>query len=141
MKHEKSCGAVVFTRTEGSVRYVLIEQHGGVFGFPKGHVEGNETEEQTALREIHEEVHLSPRLIGGFRETEEYLLPGEEEISKTVVYFLAEYSGQEIVIQPEELVGAPVVSYEEAMELLKFEGKKRILKAAHEYLLAAESNS
>ena len=141
MKHEKSCGAVVFTRTDGEIRYVLIQQHSGVFGFPKGHVEGNETEEQTALREVFEEVHLTPRLIGSFRETEEYILTGEEDIFKTVVYFLAEYSGQEIIVQPEELIGAPVVSYEEAMELLEFDRKKRILKAAHEYLLAAQSNS
>lgn len=141
MKHEKSCGAVVFTRVNGEIRYALIEQHGRVFGFPKGHVEGNETEKETALREIHEEVRLVPRFIEGFRETEEYILPGEEEICKTVVYFLAEYAGQEIVIQPEELAGAPVVSYEEAMELLQFDGKKRILKAANDFLLNAKTDS
>ena len=44
MEHEKSCGAVVFTRSRGDLRYVLIQQKKGLWGFPKGHVEAGETE-------------------------------------------------------------------------------------------------
>lgn len=43
---EKSCGAVVFTRTEEGVRYVLVQSSEGKFGFPKGHMEKSETEEE-----------------------------------------------------------------------------------------------
>ena len=44
MKHEKSCGAVVFTCIDGEIKYVLAQSLGGHFGFPKGHVEPGETE-------------------------------------------------------------------------------------------------
>lgn len=44
MKHEKSCGAVVFTREGGTVRYVIAESIRHFFGFPKGHVETGESE-------------------------------------------------------------------------------------------------
>ena len=89
---EKSCGAVVFTRREDGVRYVVIENVGGVVGFPKGHIEEGETETQTALREIYEEVGLRPRLCDGFREVDEHPIPGRDVI-KQIVYFLAEYDG------------------------------------------------
>ena len=42
---EKSCGAVVFTRAEEGIRYVLVQSFEGKFGFPKGHMEGSENME------------------------------------------------------------------------------------------------
>ena len=63
MKHEKSCGAVVFTKIDGEIKYLLISNIGGVYGFPKGHVECDETEAETALREVYEETHLKINLI------------------------------------------------------------------------------
>ena len=53
MNYEYSCGAVVFTRIGGEPHYLLIRQNDqseGCHGFPKGHMEPGETEEQTALR-------------------------------------------------------------------------------------------
>ena len=54
MLHEKSCGAVLFTTEKGIKKFLLVESN--YFGFPKGHVEENETEQETALREIKEET-------------------------------------------------------------------------------------
>ena len=134
MQYEKSCGAVVFTRVDGEIRYVLAQNLEGYYGFPKGHMEPGETEVETALREIREEVGLSPRLIDGFRTCDEHPIPKKPGVIKQVVYFLAEYEDQEIVFQKEELLSAPLASYEEAMELFVFEGSKRILTEAHAFL-------
>ena len=135
MTQEKSCGAVVFTRINGEIRYVLAQAAGGHFGFPKGHVEAGETEAETALREIFEEVHLRPTLLDGFRETSEYYIPAVD-VQKQVVFFLGEYSGQEIRPQPEELQSAPLVTYEEAMQLLQHQENRRILTAVNTFLAA-----
>lgn len=134
MQYEKSCGAVVFTRRNGQIRYVLAQNLEGYYGFPKGHMEAGETETETALREIREEVGLSPRLIEGFRTCDEHPLPKKPGVMKQVVYFLAEYEDQEIVFQKEELMSAPLVSYEEAMALFVFESSKRLLTEAHAFL-------
>ena len=134
MQVEKSCGAVVFTRVNGEIRYVLAQNLEGYYGFPKGHMEAGETEKETALREIGEEVGLRPRLIEGFRTCAEHPLPNKPGVIKQVVYFLAEYENQEIAYQKEELLSAPLVSYEEAMELFVFENNKRILTEAHSFL-------
>lgn len=135
MTHEKSCGTVVFTRIDGEIKYVLAQSVGGHFGFPKGHVEPGETEEETALREVAEEVGLRPVLLNGFREVSEYLLPGTE-IHKQAVFFLGEYAGQPIVMQEAELKSAPLVTYEEGLALLTHEDNRRILMAAHARLKA-----
>ncbi len=134
MQIEKSCGAVVFTRVNGQIRYVLAQNLEGCYGFPKGHMEADETETETALREIREEVGLRPRLIKGFRTEDEHPLPKKPGVIKKVVYFLAEYEDQEITCQQEELLSAPLVSYEEAMALFTFESSRRILTEAHTYL-------
>lgn len=89
MKREKSCGALVY-RYEGDRLMLLLlrHRHGGHWSFPKGHVEGEETETETALREIREETGLSVSLREGFRHTVEYYpKPG---VRKQVVYFLGE---------------------------------------------------
>ena len=134
MKYEKSCGAVVFTRENEEIRYVIIRSLEGYYGFPKGHVEGSGKEEETALREICEETGLKPRLLDGFRTTEEHPIPKKPGVIKQVVYFLAEYEDQEIVFQKEELLTAALMTFEEAMNAFQFENNKRILAEADEYL-------
>ena len=63
MRHEKSCGAVVFSRFDGAWHVLLIRHdHGRHTSFPKGHVEAGETERQTAEREIFEETGVRVRV-------------------------------------------------------------------------------
>lgn len=134
MKHEKSCGAVVFTRVNGEIKYVLAQHLGGHYGFPKGHMEGTETEEETALREVREEVGLSVSLLPGFRGVEEYDIPSID-VHKQVVYFLGEFQDQQIQHQKEELIRAPLLAYEDALQTLTHEEGRHILRDAHAFLM------
>ena len=52
MIYEKSCGAVICTGNAGSRLYLIELMQRGHRSLCKGHVEGNETERQTAEREI-----------------------------------------------------------------------------------------
>ena len=68
MKKEKSCGAIVYRQRDSWVEVLLIcHKNGGHWAFPKGHVEKQETEEETALREIREETGLTVKLNTAFR--------------------------------------------------------------------------
>ena len=137
MNYEYSCGAVVFTRIGGEPHYVLIRANGqseGCHGFPKGHMEPGETEEQTALREIFEEVGLRVRLLDGFRAVTEYPLPCPPDTRKRVVFFLAEYEDQTVTIQESELTSYVLAPWPQALELTEFADSKRILTEAHEFL-------
>ena len=106
----------------------------GCHGFPKGHMEAGETEEQTALREIYEEVGLRVRLLPGFRAVTEYQLPSPPDTRKRVVFFLAEYEGQETTVQESELAAITIAPWPQALELTQFADSKRILTEAHEFL-------
>ena len=136
MIYEKSCGAVVFTLINNEIKYLLIRNLAGIYGFPKGHVEQGETEEQTALREVFEEVGLTVKLVSGFRSEDEHPIPEKENTIKQIVYFLGEYSNQEFIYQREELTDALLVDYETAMSLFQFESSKRILTEANNFLLS-----
>ena len=73
MKHEKSCGAICYTREEGAPRVLVIcHRYGGHWAFPKGHVEAGESEEETAMREVREETGAQVRVRPGYREVTTY---------------------------------------------------------------------
>ena len=134
MKYEKSCGGIIFTRKDNTVHYLVVRHLGGHWGFPKGHMDPGETEEETALREIREEVGLTVTLMNGFRTEETYQLPNKPDTQKTVVYFLAEFADQTVQIQPEEVTEASLVPYEEAMKLLTHQEVKNLLIQADQYI-------
>ena len=137
---EKSCGAVVFTRAAAGIEYVIICSLEGYYGFPKGHCEAGETEEETAVREIQEETGLNVTLIPGFRYVDVHPIPSKPGVMKQIVYFLAEYEGQDMHHQKEELTGAYLMSFDAAMNAFQWESSKRILTEAKDYLSKMEIN-
>ena len=137
MNYEYSCGAVVFTRIGGVPHYLLVrakDQREGCHGFPKGHMEPGETEEQTALREILEETGLRVQLLEGFRAVTEYALPSPQDTRKRVVFFLAEYKNQPVRIQESELAGFALAPFDEALALTEYADSRQILTDAHAFL-------
>ena len=67
MRMEKSCGAVLFRENSGSREYLVLRSVGGHVTLCKGHVEADETEHETAIREIQEETALCVKFVEGFR--------------------------------------------------------------------------
>ena len=135
MKYEKSCGAVVYTKINNEVKFVLVRQLKGFYGFPKGHVEDGETEKETALREIKEETGLDVTLIDGFITLDEHAIPERPGTIKQVTYFLAKYENQKIEYPKEELMSVDLYSYEDAIDLFQFENQKEMLKNAKDFLI------
>lgn len=134
MEYEVSCGGVVFTRIDGEIKYVIIRSNEGWYGFPKGHIEENESDEEAAVREIFEETGLNVTLLSGFKTIDEHGLPNKPDVIKRIIYFAAEYSGQEIIRQDEELCEARLMGYDEAMSVFQFPSSRRILKEANDFL-------
>ena len=132
---EKSCGAIVFTKQNGNIRYVIICSKEGIYGFPKGHIEGTETEEETALREICEETGLNVQLVDGFRAEDKHTFSINNETRlKHIVYFLGEYSEQTPSIQETEIRSVHLMDYKTAMSVFQYENSKRLLTEAHNFL-------
>ena len=142
----QTAAGVVLFRTGGEARRYLLMRSAltrrPIWEFPKGGVEPGETESQAAVRELWEEAGIGESQISlfhGYREEERYVFTqgkGEERtlIVKKVVYFLAETDEERVIIsrEAEEYRWA---TYEEAMRLIRFPGKRYVLEVA-EALLA-----
>lgn len=133
MIYEKSCGAVVFTRAFGGVRYLIETMQKGHISICKGHVESGETDEHdTARREIREETGLAVRFLDGFRETIRY--SPYEGCEKDVVFFLAEAEDTATTAQEAEVAELRWLPLGEALDVLTFESDRNILRAAAQTL-------
>ena len=58
----------------------------------------------------------------------------DKNIYKEVIYFLGEYSNQEIIFQKEELSDAKLMDFSTAFSALQYDDSKAVLKAANDYL-------
>ena len=133
MQYAHSAGAVLYTCREGELRYLLVREKLGHIGFPKGHLEGVETETEAALREIREETGLNADLQTDFRVETLYLLRDGNKW-KWVTYFTARYEADAVPVQTGEVADLMELPYGEAMEALTYQNTKDLLAGAHDRL-------
>ena len=131
--YERSCGAVVFRFINGERRFLLIKNKRSChWGFPKGHVEKDETDEETAKREVLEETGIHIKIFPGFKHKSEYTIRGR--IEKSVLIFLATTDDIQTVIQPEEIEDYIWLGYDNAISTLNYPNDKDILSLAKAYI-------
>lgn len=135
---ERSAGAVVFAHATEAPEYLLLRYGGGNWGFPKGHVEAGETDVQAAQREVAEETGIpldQQVLLDGFADDTDYRFRrGSTLVEKDVIFFLIESRQREVKISHEHS-GYAWLPYAQALQRISFEGPKRILQAAHAFLM------
>jgi 8-oxo-dGTP pyrophosphatase MutT (NUDIX family) len=134
MKKEKSCGAVVYKYQNNQLLFLLIKsKKGHHFSFPKGHVENDETEVETALREIKEETNLDVLVDTGYRNVITY--SPMENVLKDVIYFVATpISEAKVIVQEAEVSSAKWLYYSQALKQVTHDNEKQVLIKAYEYL-------
>ncbi len=132
MKKEKSCGAVVYKIENGEKMFLIEHMKMGHYSLPKGHVEEDETEIETAKREILEETSLEVLIDSSFREVITYS-PREDSI-KDVVYFIGKIIGGTMKNQESEVSEIYFLKFNEALDLLTYENDKNVLKKANDYI-------
>ncbi len=120
---------------DGQVKYLLLHYEAGHWGFMKGELEKDESEEDTVRRELEEETGITDsEFIGDFREEISYFYRrAGQTIFKQVTYFLVQVKSS-IVKLSYEHVGYAWLSYQKALEKLTFKNAKNVLKKAHEFL-------
>jgi 8-oxo-dGTP pyrophosphatase MutT (NUDIX family) len=130
---EKSCGALVYRWKDDRMQLLIIRHKlGGHWSFPKGHVERDETERQTAMREVKEETGVSIQILDGYRQQVNYSpKPG---VSKDVVYFLGYAADSRTVRQVEEVSELRWVDFNRAGDFLTYDNDKILLTSAEEYM-------
>ncbi|MBN2067389.1 MAG: NUDIX domain-containing protein [Candidatus Diapherotrites archaeon] len=135
MPKEKSVGAVVFIEQDDDLLFLLLHYTAGHWGFPKGHVEPGETEEQTLLREVEEETGLKGvEIIPGFEQHTSYFFRGNAgTVFKEVVFYLARAPSSDVRLSSEHQAFR-WLPFQNAMKRLTFKNTRAILQRANSFL-------
>lgn len=119
---EKACGCIIIE----DQKVLLIKQKDDNWGFPKGHVEEGETEEETAAREVKEETNIDVEIESSKKYEMKYNLPNGN--LKQVVLFMAKKIGGEEKKQQDEISDLKWYTFKEALETLTFDNTKKVLR-------------
>ena len=132
-EREVSAGGIVFRRDEsGVVRFLLIRDSYDNWGFPKGHLEEDESPADAARRETSEETGLADlRLHGPIRLIDWHFRFRGRFIHKFCHFFLFESpDGQPVPQEDEGITACRWCTLDEALRSLSYENARGVLRRA-----------
>ena len=135
-----SAGGIV-VRYESGRPWLVVgsrrrERDGRTWTLPKGTPDGDETREQTALREVTEETGLEVRITGPLDSIEYSFVQAGTRIHKTVHYFMMEPVGGDLAGHDHEFDEVRWIPFAEASTLLTFQTERSLVARATERLSA-----
>ena len=126
-----SAGGVVVR--EGDVAVIVPARRGRdggtVLGLPKGHLDGNETEVEAAVREVREETGIEAEPIGKLGEIRYTYERKGRPIDKRVAFYLLEYRSGELG-HDHEIEHVRWMPLAEAARSLTYEGEREMVARA-----------
>jgi 8-oxo-dGTP pyrophosphatase MutT (NUDIX family) len=130
-----SAGGIVFRRPPGEAGwFLLIRDSYNNWGFPKGHLEGNESPAEAAMRETAEETGLDHLVLQGpIRVIDWHFRFRGRHIHKYCHFFLFESPDGEACPQLEEgITACQWQPLNQSLELLSYDNARGVLKRAGE---------
>ncbi len=136
MKNEFSSGGIVYKEDQ----FLLVENsrmknpEEKWWGFPKGHLEEGESNEEAAIREVEEETGIKSEIIQKIGQSKYNLTKNGENVFKVVTIYLMKYISGDLKAQLEEVSNVIWLPYEEALKKLSYPKDKDLLKKAKELI-------
>lgn len=131
-KREVSAGGVVLH--EGRVLVIVPTRRAAdgslVLGLPKGHLDGEETAEQAATREVLEETGVRAEMVAPIGEVRYWYVRHGQRISKSVHFFLFSYLAGDVADHDDEVLEARWLAVEQARDELTYPGERGMLDRA-----------
>ncbi len=147
---DEAFGIVPVFLSEADTLFLLIQHQAGHWAFPKGHADPGESALETAKRELEEETGIrdyevleEPIFVESYSFVQEavpssvkhYSSAKEGElIEKSVTYFVAFVNSMEVVLQVEEIQNSAWICFDEAINLITFDGNRGVLREVKAYL-------
>lgn len=133
---ERSSGGVVYRRNGEGLNFLLIRDPYDNWGLPKGHIEGDETPVDAAIREVAEETGLNDiAVIAELPTIDWYFRDRGRLVHKICHFYLVESTAGETVPQLEEGITECIWrTFRNALELVTYDNARDVLRAAGERL-------
>lgn len=130
---EHSAGGVVIHDN----KVLLLKKYFGDWVLPKGKIEDEETTAVTAIREVGEETGIKAKIVKKIGYARYYYFNQKgEKVSKRVDYYFMSLEGGELIPQKEEGFSlADFIDYNQAINLLKHDSEKNMVKNAYKFYL------
>ncbi len=142
---ETSAGGLVVDRGNGEARAAVIarlNRAGRVeWCLPKGHPEGEETLEETAVREVAEETGISSEVLRPLGTIDYWFVADNRRIHKTVHHFLMQATAGELSDADIEVTEVAWVALDELDERLAYADERRLVRKARELLAGQEDTA
>lgn len=129
---EFSAGGVVVDGDRVVVIVPVKRGAGGqrVLGLPKGHLDGDESPEQAARREVAEEAGVSGELLGELGEVRYAYERNGRPVGKRVRFFLYRYVSGDPADHDHEIEEARWMALDQAAQELTYAGEREIVRRA-----------
>lgn len=98
-----------------------------LWSLPKGHVEGGETHEQTAVREVAEETGVTGEIVAPLGTIDFWFVTGRSRIHKTVHHYLLLRTAGELSDADVEVSAVAWVPLDQVGEMLAYADERRLL--------------
>jgi 8-oxo-dGTP pyrophosphatase MutT (NUDIX family) len=109
-----------------------------LWSLPKGHLEGGETAEQAAVREVAEETGITGTIVGELGTIDFWFIADGRRIHKTVHHFLLRAIGGQLSDSDVEVTEVAWVPLPDIADKLAYSDERDLLTAANRLLAAGQ---
>ena len=143
MRKDLSYGVIpIFKNVNGAGEpdFLLVEQYGDFWSFPKGHPEEGESPEEAAKRELFEETGVKDgQLIDSVKFSEHYVWNDNGTIIDKTVEFFPYFTERYFCrIDGKEITDSGWFTFDEALEKLTYKESKELLTQTSKWLKSEE---
>ncbi len=139
---ETSAGGLVVKHEFGTFYAAVIARRNRAgrleWCLPKGHLEGEETAEEAAIREIQEETGITGEIRRALGKIDYWFTGDDRRVHKVVHHFLLDAIGGYLTVEGDpdsEADDVEWIAFERLPERLSYPNERRLAALAHELLL------
>ncbi|HEY3286973.1 MAG TPA: NUDIX hydrolase [Gemmatimonadaceae bacterium] len=131
-REEVSAGGVVFRRSPDGVRFLLIRDSYRNWGFPKGHLEADESPDAAAVREVREETGLSAVALKAPIDVIDWSFRFRGRVVHKICHFylIEAESHRARPLRREGITACRWLRFDEAVALVSYENARAVLARA-----------